>query len=240
MSGSELAVKIAPVGDHPGLVQRGPHLHAIIERAEEHVRVVREPIRDLGVEPPAQAVERGGKVPVVQRRHGFDARLEQTVHEPVVKIEPPRIDCSSSLREHAAPGDAEAIRGQAQLAHQRNVLREAAIVVAGDVAVVSARNAPWRVAEAVPDARSRPVGQRRSLDLIRRSRRSPKKVGGKEGRLLRGSCRLPLVLDPPHPADATPPGFARSRGRRNGDGRDRTQSASVRPRGARAAGRACR
>ena len=43
MSGREHAVQVAAVHDDPRLVQRRPHRHAIVERAEDHPRVVGEP-----------------------------------------------------------------------------------------------------------------------------------------------------------------------------------------------------
>jgi hypothetical protein len=42
-------------------------------------------VRDLGVEPSAAVVQRGGKVPVVERGHGLDPLGEELVHEAIVE-----------------------------------------------------------------------------------------------------------------------------------------------------------
>ena len=87
MTGRQRAVQVAAVTDHPGLVERRPELHAIVEFAEDHARVLGEPVGNVGVEPTAQVIERRGQVPVKQRdeRH---AVVEKPIDQPIVNASP--------------------------------------------------------------------------------------------------------------------------------------------------------
>ena len=85
--GREHAVQVPAVGDDPGLVQRRPEPHAFVQRAEHDAGVVGEPAGDVGVEPAAALVQRGGQVPVVQRGARLDAVLAQGVDESAVEVE---------------------------------------------------------------------------------------------------------------------------------------------------------
>jgi hypothetical protein len=69
-------VQIAAIGDDPRFVERRPLFHATVELAVDDARVVGEPVRDVGIQPAAAIVERGGKIPVIQRRQWLDAVLE--------------------------------------------------------------------------------------------------------------------------------------------------------------------
>ena len=113
---------------------------------------------------------------MVERDHWLDPLGEQFVHQALVEVEPLCVDRPGALREHARPGDAEPIGLEPELAHQRDVLPEAPVVVAGHVPRVAVAHPPGRVREAVPDARTGPVAQRRAFDLIGRSRRAPEEM----------------------------------------------------------------
>src|SRR5437867_1314113 len=67
--------------------------------------------------------------------------------------------------------------------HQLDVFGPAAVVVARHVAGLAQVGAPGSVGEAVPDARPRPVGERRAFDLVSGSGGPPEKTLG-EGRVL--------------------------------------------------------
>src|SRR2546430_17191394 len=58
MAGRERPVQLAAVGDHPGLIERCPELHPVVELAEEDRRVLRKPRGRIGIEPAAAVVER--------------------------------------------------------------------------------------------------------------------------------------------------------------------------------------
>src|SRR5207249_4535462 len=101
------------------------------------------------------------------------ALLEQRIRQAVVEGKAGRIERAGSLREHAAPGDAEAVGLEAELAHQRHIIRVAAIVVAGDITRIPVAHQAGRVREALPDARRGTVGERRAFDLMSRGRTTP-------------------------------------------------------------------
>src|SRR6185437_4485271 len=110
---------------------------------------------------------------------GLDAGGEQRVHQPVVERESGAIDRSRSEREDAAPGNAEPIGAQAELAHELHIVWPAVIMIGGDVTRLAIRGAPRGVREAMPDARSRTVGERRTFDLIGGRGGSPEEAFGK-------------------------------------------------------------
>ncbi len=169
----EGAVQVAAVRDDPRLVERRPPRDAVVEGAEHDVRVVGEPRRDVAVEPPATIVHRRRQVPVEQRDERRDARLAQRIGEALVEVEPLRVDAPDALRQHPAPRHAEPVGRQTQFAHERRVLAPEAVVVARHVAGLAREHPSRSVGEPVPGGDTRPVGQRRSLDLVRRRRRTP-------------------------------------------------------------------
>jgi hypothetical protein len=160
MAGGKHAVQVAAIGDDPRLVERRPHPDPTVERAEHDRRVLREPLRDVGIEPAAQIVERGRKVPVIQRDHGLDVVGEQRIDETIVEVEAGGIHRASPARQDPAPGNTEAIRVRPEGSHQRDVVSIAPIVVAGDVARGAVADQVRGVREPVPDARTGAVGQR--------------------------------------------------------------------------------
>src|SRR5207237_991468 len=64
------------------------------------------------------------------------------------------------------PADREAIRAEAELAHELDVLPPAVIVVAGDVAGLAGGDRAGAPAELIPDGRSLPVLVVRALELV--------------------------------------------------------------------------
>ena len=176
VSRGQQADEVAAIRHDPRLVERRPVLHPAIERAEHHVCILGEPLGDVGIEPAAAVVERRRKVPMIERRKGRDAFREQRIDESLVKGESLRIHAPLPFGEHTAPRYAEAIRAQTKLAHQLDIRRPAAVVVARDVAGITVCGATLRVGEALPDARTRAVGERRTFDLIRGCGRAPQET----------------------------------------------------------------
>src|SRR5262249_2439827 len=74
---------------------------------------------------------------------------------------------------------------------QRDVLREAVVAVAGDVAGVAVVSLARGVAERVPDRRTLPVGVRRSLNLVRGRRSAPQEPLGETELVVGGHTGLP-------------------------------------------------
>ena len=178
VAGREHTVHVAAVGHHPGLVQRGPQRHAVVERFVDRAGVVSEPVCDVGVEPAAAVVQRRRQVPVIERGHRRDAGTQQLVDESFVEAEAGRIDTPAAIGHHATPGDAETVRCVAEIAHQSHVVAHALVVVAGDIAGVAVAHAARCAHESVPDAGPGAIGQRRALDLVGRGGAAPKKATG--------------------------------------------------------------
>ncbi len=176
MSGRDRTVQIAAVGHDPRLVERDPHLDPVVELAKHDRCVFGEPICNVGIEPASQIIERRRKIPVKERAHRFDAVFQQCVDQPAVEIQSCGIHLPSASRQDPAPRDAEAVRIHSQPAHQRHIIDVAPVVIAGDVAGFSVINHSWGVGEALPDAGSCSVGERRALYLIRRCGAAPEKV----------------------------------------------------------------
>src|SRR5690606_4835567 len=141
--------------------------------AHDELRVVGETPGGVAVRPAARVLERLRQVPVVERREGADAGLEQGVGEPAVVVEPLRIRGAAPGRLDARPGDREAVAGESHLLLERDVLGPAVIGVAGAIAGVAVLDPAGRVREAVPDRLALAVGLPRALDLVGRGRGAP-------------------------------------------------------------------
>ena len=183
MPGGEPAGQVPAVRHDPRLVDGRPQPDAVVEGAHDDARVLGEPVRDVPVEPAAEIVQGGGEIPVVQRHHGGEPVREQRVDQAVVEVQAARVDRALPGRQNAAPGDAEAVGVEPELAHQRDIVGEAVVLVAGDVARLAPQGTAGGVGKAVPDARARAVGERRALDLIGGRGRPPEEVAGKPDRL---------------------------------------------------------
>ncbi len=112
----------------------------------------------------------------MQCHQWLDALAQKFIDEAIVEAETRSVDGAAARRQHAAPGDAEAVGLEAELAHQRHILRVAAIVVAGDVTGITVAHQTGGVREALPDTRRRTVGERGAFDLISRSRATPQEI----------------------------------------------------------------
>ena len=106
---SQSPMQVPTVGHDPGFVQRDPFLHAAVESTEHDRCVVGEPIRDFRIEPTATVIERGWKIPVIERDQRLDSILEQCVDQPDVEIEADGINSTNSAGQYPAPRNAEAV-----------------------------------------------------------------------------------------------------------------------------------
>jgi hypothetical protein len=68
-----------------------------------------------------------------------------------------------------------------ELTHQPHILGKSAVVIAGDIARRMVKNFAGRVCEAMPYARTGPIGQRRTFNLVGARGGAPEKAGGKLG-----------------------------------------------------------
>src|SRR5439155_24118164 len=129
-----------------------------------------------------------------------DASTEHFVDEPIVEVEPLRVRRARPVREHARPRDAEAVRADAELVEQRDVVDVAVVVIACDVARVSLEHGALLFAEDVPHRGASAVDVGGPLDLVGHRRRAPHEIFGE------GSAVAPVVRfahfgrDVPRPA----------------------------------------
>ena len=114
VTGRERAERVALQRRHGGLVQGDPVPDAVAEPTEHQLDVVGEAGGGVAREPAARVLERLREVPVVERRHGPDVRLEQRVHEPGVGRGRPR-SSPGAVGLHAGPRDREAVVVDAEL-----------------------------------------------------------------------------------------------------------------------------
>ena len=200
--------------DAPRFVERQPVRHAIAEPIGQDARVLGESADDLAVRPAAGVLERLRQVPVEERQPRHDLPLEQPVDEPVVEFQPLRVGRPAARRLDARPRDAEPIRPEAHRLHEVEIIGQAVVVVAGDVAVRAIGDPAGRVRVGVPDARPATVLVEGTLDLVGGRGGAPGKLGRESfGQRTRGDGRgghvgrCPLFVQ----ADATRMPFRRSR-----------------------------
>jgi hypothetical protein len=159
------------------LVDREEVPHAVAELLGHVAGVVGERLGRVARLPAAVLVLQGlRQVPVVERGERLDAGRLQLVHETVVEVQALRVRLTGPVREDARPANREAVRGRADVLHQRDVLLVPVVVVVGDVAGVVVRDLARRVGERVPDRRALAVLVPRALDLVGRRGRAPEEA----------------------------------------------------------------
>ena len=165
------------VDEHLGLVEHRPGRDPVAQRSDHRVRVLGEPADHRAVGPAARVLHPLRQVPVVQRRVGRDAVGEQLVDEPVVVVEAGAVDRAARVRDDPRPRDAEAVRPEAELLQERDVLGVAVVLVAGDVARGPVDDPARRVREPVPDRLALAVLLPGALDLVGGGGRPPHEAG---------------------------------------------------------------
>ena len=111
-----------------------------------------------------------------ERDERADAVCHELVNERIVKIDALLVDCAGALGQDTRPGEGEAVVLDAHLLHQRDVLLEPMIVVAGDVAGMAAKDTARFMGEIVPDVSALAVLEGCALDLVGRGRRAPDEI----------------------------------------------------------------
>src|SRR6266849_7884777 len=176
MAGRVLAPGVPDPGVDPRLVVRDPMLDAIAQPARDGGRILDERLSCRARGPAPCILELLRCVPVEKRRERLDVAREQLVDEAVVEVEACLVDRAAPGREDARPRDREPKRVQTELAHERDVVAVAVVEVARDLTRIAVANFPWRRAEPVPDALAASILVRRTFDLVRRRRGTPKEV----------------------------------------------------------------
>ena len=188
------ALEVADPGRAQRLVDGEPVLHPVAERRADHAGVLGQRVGGVPGRPAAAVLQHLRQVPVVDGDERPDTGLQQRVDQPVVEGQPGRVDRAGAVREHPRPGDGEPVRPDAELAHQRDVLGPAVVVVAGDVAGVAVVDGAGHPAERVPDRRGSPVLGRRALDLVRGGGHAPDEVPAEITQVLHDSPQWTVLL----------------------------------------------
>ncbi len=168
------------------LVERGPVLDPVAEAVHDDGGVRGEVLGRLAYGPAAAVLERLGEVPVVERGERGDPRCEESVHQPVVEVETGRVDRAVAARDDPGPGEGEAVRARPHLLDQGDVLGDPVVVVAGDVAGVTAVHLARGVGEGVPDRGRAAVLGHGPLDLVRGGGDAPGEVGREGAEVVHG------------------------------------------------------
>ena len=135
---------------------------------------------DVAVEPAAFVLQGAGQVPVIEGDHRFDAVFQKFVNQLVVKAQTGFVDFAVAVGDDPGPADREAVSLDAEFLHQGDVLAEAMVDIAGDIACVAVADMPGGiVAEVVPDARPFTVFIPGAFTLIGGAGDAPQKLFGK-------------------------------------------------------------
>ena len=197
-AGGVVPAAVAEERRAPRLVQGDPVRDHVAELLGDDGGVVGEPARGVAVEPAAAILQRLRQVPVVQRRPRGDALLEQRLRQAAVEVEAGAVGRSGAVGLDARPRDREPVRVEAEVGHQRDVLRPAVIVVVGDVAGAAVGDRAGDAGERVPDALAAPVLPGGAFDLVGGRRGSDDEAVGKVASL-HGHCSLDGASQSPSP-----------------------------------------
>ena len=159
------------------LVERHPARHAVAQASGNGGSVVREPFRRITIGPPSPPLQRQGQVPMVERDKGLHAGLKEGVHQPVIESQPLLVHAPGTGGEDARPGDGKPVGAHSQLSYEIQVLTPAVVVIARNVAGITAGDVPGPVREPVPDALALAVLVPRPFNLVGGSACAPEKAG---------------------------------------------------------------
>lgn len=119
--------------DHDVLLVDGqPIFHFVAILLKQGFGVLRERVDRFPVGPSAVFIQGERQVEVVQGHDGLDAAGDESVDERVVKRDTFRIDFPFPFWKDPAPRNGEPVRLEAKLFHERHVLLDVVVVVAGD------------------------------------------------------------------------------------------------------------
>ena len=122
-AGGVHARRVAEERRAPRLVERGPHVDPVAQHLGQLARVLAEADGGLPVGPAALVLERLREVPVVERRDGLDAGGDEAVREVDVEVETGLVELARAGGLDAGPRDREPVGLQAEVLHDRDVLR---------------------------------------------------------------------------------------------------------------------
>lgn len=144
---------VARVAHHPRLMEGHPQLHAVPEGGEAKSRVVQEGVHHTVVLPPAALLQGLGQVPVEERGHGLDVRVQQAVDEPAVVGDALAAGSGPEPSgEDAGPGDGELVDVSLEATKQGHIGVHLVVAVTGHLRCCCALGGV-PATQVVPDAR---------------------------------------------------------------------------------------
>ena len=73
---------------------------------------------------------------MVEGRQRLDTRFQESIDQPVVKVQSGLVDLPATFWQDARPGDGETVVFEAQRSHQLDVFLPAVIMVTRDISVI--------------------------------------------------------------------------------------------------------
>ena len=167
---------IAQLGDALGLVQGHVGIHPALEVVGNDPGIPAEGGHNVPVQPAALVLQSAGQIPMVQRDHGLDAGIQQSIHQMVIEFQSLFVHGPVPVGDDPGPADGEPVSLNAKPLHQGHILRPAVVAVAGPVTGVAVLDIAGGVGEIVPDAPALPVLVPGALALIGSAGHAPEKI----------------------------------------------------------------
>ena len=145
------AVAVSQIGKATNLIQRNPVFHFPVKRPHHRVGIFLKSRDRDGTHPPAAILQRLRQIPMEKSNPRSDPGLRHRIEQPVIKIEPRLIQRAIALRINPRPRQGQPVIPDAELTHQRKILLEAVIVVAGHIQRVTLKNFPRHPGKTIPD-----------------------------------------------------------------------------------------
>lgn len=159
------AVEVAEPDDAPGFVEGRNPVEAIAKTVHHRLGIALKRIGGRTRGPAALAGEQQRQIPVVERCEGLDAARLAAVNQPVVEIEAGLVHRTRAFGDNARPGNREPVGVDTHLLDEIEVLFQAIVVIAGNVAVIAIMDAARHIAESIPDGWLAAIGLAGAFDL---------------------------------------------------------------------------
>ena len=111
-----------------------------------------------------------------ERDEWADAVFEQSVDELIVEGDAFFVDPACDVGGKARPREGETVVLDAELRHQLNIVAEAVVMVAGDIAGIAVKDLSIPMGERIPDRSTLSSLKSSTLDLVGRGCRAPDEV----------------------------------------------------------------
>ena len=158
------------------LIERDEILNAVAKAAGAERGIFLEPCRAVRIRPRAAVLESLRIVPMKERDEWADAVFKQSVDELIVEGDAFFVDLACAVGEKARPREGKTIVLDAELRHQLNIVTEAVVMVAGDIAGIAMKNFSVPMGERIPDRSTLSSLKSSTLDLVGRGCRAPDEV----------------------------------------------------------------